>query len=74
MSFIVTLTAALKAIPEITGAIREIRQDLRRMADNRDDAKLAEYKQKMDKEIERLKHAKDREETARIIADINSIK
>jgi uncharacterized membrane protein (DUF106 family) len=73
MSFIVILTAALKAIPEITGAIRDLRTDIHRIGDSIDEKSLAEYKEKTSEITEKMKHAKSKADMAILVEQLNNI-
>lgn len=68
-----TIVAFLKALPAAVKILSELKEDFRDFKDSRDDARFEEYKQEVNKQVERLKHAKDKAETARIIADLNSL-
>jgi len=68
-----TIVAFLKALPAAVKILSELKEDFRDFKDSRDDARLEEYKKQTSIHIERLKHAKNRRETADIIADLNSL-
>lgn len=74
MGFVATLTAALKAIPEIVGLIRDIRDGIGKLRDSVDQSKFEKFKIEIDTITEKLKHAKSKEETAAIIRELNNIK
>lgn len=74
MGIVATIKAALVAIPEITGLIRDIRDGIKKISDDRDDAKLAEFKRKVNLKVKRIQHAKSKEETATLVAELNTIK
>lgn len=71
MTFMATLTAALKAIPEIVGLIRDISDGIGKLRDSFDDKNFEKYKKEMLRETARLRNAKTEDEVRDIIARLN---
>lgn len=71
MGFMATLTAALKAIPEIVGLIKGIGETISKLQDSVDDKNFEKYKRHIERDVRRLKLAKTEEEVRNIIRSIN---
>jgi len=64
--------AALRAIPAIVDGIKELKQSILYLADNRTESKMSEIKTEMRKELEAIKATDDREEMLQLIHKLNS--
>lgn len=74
MAFIATLTAALKAIPEITGLIRDIRDGIGKLRDSVDDSNYEKFKQEISEITTKLENSSGKNETAALIKRLNNLK
>lgn len=64
--------AALRAIPAIVDGIKELKQSILYLADNRTESRMSEIKTEMRKELEAIKATDDREEMLQLIHNLNS--
>ena len=71
MGFLATLTAALKAIPEITGLIKMGISELGKLRDSIDDRNFENYERELYRQAARLKNAKTEDEVRDIIRSLN---
>ena len=71
MGFMATLTAALKAIPEITGLIKSLVSEFGKLRDSIDDRNFENYERELYRQARRLRDAKTEEEVRDIIRSLN---
>jgi len=67
-----SIMAAIKAIPALVDGLKEIKQSILYLSDNRTDSKMAEIKAEMRKELETIKATDDREKMLELIHNLNS--
>ena len=64
--------AAIKAIPALVDGLKEIKQSILYLSDNRTDSKMSEIKAEMRKELEVIKSTENRNEMLERISALNS--
>ena len=64
--------AALKAIPALVDGLKEIKQSILYIADNKTESKMAEIKSEMRAELEAIKASEDRDDILQRIDNLNS--
>lgn len=74
MSFLATLTAALKAIPEIVGLIKGIGESISKLQDSIDDSRFEKFKAELNRQTRRLQNAKTEDEVRAVIRSLNNPK
>ena len=64
--------AAIKAIPALVDGLKEIKQSILYLSDNRTDSKMTEIKAEMRIELEAIKATENRDEILERISALNS--
>jgi hypothetical protein len=72
MAFLATLTAALKAVPQIVGLIRDDVDALNKLRDSVDDSQFEKFKAQLSRDTRRLQNAKTHEEVRAVIRSLNN--
>ena len=64
--------AALKALPALVDGLKEIKQSILYLSDNRTNSKMSEIKAEMRVKLEEIKDTDDIQKMLGIISDLNS--